>query len=84
MLFENHLNYLEDEFQIKKMKSYNQGANMNQAMYQGESSHKVLSTIHSNDFENQEQSSLIDNSNKKRARKAYTKKNKKIDETPSP
>jgi len=65
------------------MKSYNQAANSNQAIIgQHENSQKVLSTIHSNDCENQ--SSRQDNSNKKRARKAYTKKNKKNDELTAP
>ena len=31
-LFQNPPNYIEDEFQIKKMKSYNQAANSNQGM----------------------------------------------------
>jgi len=66
------------------MKSYNQAANSNQAIIgQHESSHsRVLSTIHSNDCENQ--SSRQDNSNRKRARKAYTKKNKRCDEMLAP
>jgi hypothetical protein len=58
------------------MKSYNQAGNTSQALIgQHENTQNVLSTIHSNDCENQ--SSRQDNSNKKRARKAYTKKNKR-------
>jgi hypothetical protein len=65
------------------MKSYNQAGNTNQAIIGHEqSSQRVLSTIHSNDCENQ--SSRQDNSNRKRARKAYTKKNKRNDEMLAP
>jgi len=85
MIFQNPVNYLEDEFQIKKMKSYNDAPSAvkmhdvnifnkstNNIIGDYEKNQKVMSF---NDNEFDDQSNQF--SNKKRSRKAYTKKNKK-------
>jgi hypothetical protein len=82
------VNYLDDEFQIKKMKSYNDAhASVkitdaqkfnninNMAAGRFEYSQKVLS-VNGNDIDGQ--SNQV--TNKKRSRKAYTKKSKKLEE----
>jgi hypothetical protein len=64
MLFENHLNYLEDEFQIKKMKSYNDaptvakrqnGLNLNKSannfIGEFETNHSKILSVNGNEME---------------------------------
>jgi hypothetical protein len=76
MLFQNPVNYLDDEFQIKKMKSYNDApnaVNMREANNFPCSPNKIMS-VNGNDFDAQSK----EVSTKKRSRKAYTKKTKKL------
>jgi len=78
MLFQNPVNYLDDEFQIKKMKSYNDApnaVNMREANNFHCSPSKIMSA-NGNDFDAQSK----EVSTKKRSRKAYTKKTKKLEE----
>jgi hypothetical protein len=78
MLFQNPVNYLDDEFQIKKMKSYNDApnaVNMREANNFVCSPNKIMS-VNGNDFDAQSK----EVSTKKRSRKAYTKKTKKLEE----
>jgi len=87
MLFQKPLNYIDDEFQIKKMKSYNDAhasvkitdAQKFNSCNTGrfEYSQKV-SSVNGNDVDGL--SNQV--SNKKRSRKAYTKKSKKLEEAP--